>query len=263
MKENRILCVLMPVYNEEKTVSDILDIVSARPEVAEIIIIDDASTDKSLSVIEGYIAKKKKSPVNFKFLTQKKNMGKGAAIRLGIPEITAPIAIVQDADREYTPEDYPAVLKPLLSGKADVVYGSRFQGGNCRVVRFKHMLGNKVITIFSNWFTDLALTDVESCYKVFRREVLQNLQLYTCRFGIEVEITAKIAKVRDLNIYEVPINYFGRTYGEGKKITWRDGIAAFWHIIKFNLFVSKKTFYKKDWEEVLKYRNKKIKGLSL
>lgn len=256
MKNERILCVLIPVYNEEKTVTEILDIVSMRPETLEIIIIDDASSDNSLKVIEEYISKKKNNPVRFKLLKQEKNKGKGAAIRLGIPEITAPVAIIQDADKEYTPEDYPAVLEPIISGKADIVYGTRFHTGAGRAVRFRHMLGNKIITWVSNWFSDIALTDVESCYKVFRKEVIQNLNLTTCRFGIEVEITAKIAKAKELDIYEVPINYFGRTYGEGKKITWRDGIAAFWHIFKFNRLVSKKTFYKKEWNEVLTYKKK-------
>jgi len=250
LNRERILCVLIPVYNEEKTVTEILDIVASRPETAEIIIIDDGSSDNSLKVIEKYISGKKTSVV-FKLLKQEKNKGKGAAIRLGIPEISAPIAIIQDADREYTPEDYPLVLEPIVSGKADIVYGTRFHTGAGRAVRFRHMLGNKTITWFSNWLSDIALTDVESCYKVFRKDVLQNLNLTTCRFGIEVEITAKIAIVKELNIYEVPINYFGRTYGEGKKITWQDGIAAFWHIIKFNRLVSKKTFFKREWSEIL------------
>ena len=251
MKSKRSLSVIMPVYNEEKTVTSILDIVLARPETAEIIVVDDGSTDNSREVIRKY-SEKRSSKGRVKLLVQEKNMGKGAAIRRGFDEASAPIVIIQDADREYSPEDYPAVLEPIVSGRADVVYGSRFQEGPKRVVRYKHRLGNKVITIFSNWLTDLWLTDVESCYKVFRREVIQNINLETNRFGIEVEITAKIARARVLEIYEVPISYFGRTYGEGKKITWRDGIAAFWHMMKYNCLVPADALFKKPWDEVLK-----------
>ena len=250
MESKKNLCVIIPVYNEEKTVTEILDIVLARPETAEIIIVDDASTDKSRDVIQDY-SQQKKAKGKIKLLFQKVNMGKGAAIRRGFDEATAPIVIIQDADKEYTPDDYPTVLEPILSGKADVVYGSRFQGAPGRVVRFKHRLGNKLITYVSNWMTDLSLTDVESCYKVFKREVIQNLNLETCRFGIEVEMTAKLANAKGLEIYEVPISYFGRTYGEGKKITWKDGIAAFWHMMKYNWFSSKSKFFKKPWKDVL------------
>lgn len=250
LNTKNVLSVIIPVYNEELTVTEILDKVLARPETAEVIVVDDASTDKSRDVIQDYSQSKKGKKIKLFF--QKVNMGKGAAIRRGFDEATAPIVIVQDADREYTPDDYPVVIDPIVSGKADVVYGSRFQGGPGRVVRFKHRLGNKLITQFSNWLTDLSLTDVESCYKVFKREVIQNLNLETCRFGIEVEMTAKLARAHCLEIYEVPINYFGRTYGEGKKITWKDGIAAFWHMLKFNIFASRSKFYKKPWKEVLK-----------
>lgn len=250
MKKEKILCVVIPVFNEEKTVTEILDIVLARPETAEIIVVDDASTDNSREVIKKYI-KKKKLKKKIKLFYQEKNMGKGAAIRRGFDEASAPVVIIQDADKEYTPEDYPVVLEPIISGKAHVVYGSRFQPGPGRVVRYKHRLGNKLITHVSNWMTDLSLTDVESCYKCFRREVIQNLNLETCRFGIEVEMTAKLAKAEGLEIYEVPISYFGRTYGEGKKITWKDGIAAFWHMMKYNWFSSPSTFYKKPWKKVL------------
>jgi glycosyltransferase involved in cell wall biosynthesis len=251
LKAKNNLCVIIPVYNEEESVTEILDEVLARPETAEIIVVDDASTDNSRNVIQNYI-QSKKGKSKIKLLFQKINMGKGAAIRRGFDEATAPIVIVQDADKEYTPEDYPIVLEPIISGKADVVYGSRFQEGPGRVVRFKHRLGNKLITFVSNWLTDLSLTDVESCYKVFKLEVIQNLNLETCRFGIEVEMTAKLAKAKILDIYEVPISYDGRTYGEGKKITWKDGVAAFWHMIKYNWFASKHKFYKKPWKEVLK-----------
>lgn len=253
MDKKKNLCVIIPVYNEEETVTEILDIVLARPETAEIIVVDDASTDKSREVIKKYI-KTNKLKKKIKLFYQEKNQGKGAAIRRGFDEATAPIVIIQDADKEYTPDDYPTVLEPILSGKADVVYGSRFQEGPGRVVRYKHRLGNKLITQVSNWMTDLSLTDVESCYKVFKREVIQNLNLETCRFGIEVEMTAKLAKAKGLEIFEVPISYFGRTYGEGKKITWKDGIAAFWHMMKYNWFSNPRKFFKKPWEEVLSKR---------
>jgi glycosyltransferase involved in cell wall biosynthesis len=247
----KTLSVVIPVYNEEKTLLEILEIVAARPETAEIIIIDDASVDKSVEVAENYAKSKKRGKPKVKLLRQPKNMGKGAAIRRGFDEVTEPIVIVQDADREYTPADYPRVLEPILSGEADVVYGSRFQGGPGKVLNFGHMTGNRIITLASNIFTNLGLTDVESCYKVFKREVIQNMILETNRFGIEVEMTAKLAKARELTIFEVPINYNGRTYGEGKKITWRDGIAAFWHIFKFNVMRSADDSFKKPWTEVL------------
>ncbi len=179
-------------------------------------------------------------------------MEKGAATRRGFDEATAPFVIIQDADLEYSPDDYPVILKPLLNGKVDVVYGSRFQGGTGRVLYYRHLLGNKFLTFLSNIFTDLNFTDIETCYKAFKREVIQNIKLESNRFGIEVELTAKIAKVKGLRIFEVPISYNGRTYDEGKKITWKDGIAAIWHIIKFNLFKNSKTFYKEDWKKILK-----------
>ena len=179
-------------------------------------------------------------------------MVKGAAIRRLFDEATAPVVIVQDADWEYTPDDYPIVLEPIVSGKADVVYGSRFQGGPGLALNYRHMMGNKLITFVSNVLTNLALTDVESCYKVFKREVIQNLNLETCRFGIEVELTAKIAKARGLRIFEVPISYNNRSYDEGKKITWKDGIAAFWHMFKYNVLESPVRFHKRPWDEVLK-----------
>ena len=255
MKTEKILSVIIPVYNEEKTVEAILDKVLSRPETGEIIIIDDASTDKSTEVIEKYIKSKKRKKI--KLLSQKRNMGKGAAIRRGFEEASCPIVIIQDADWEYTPDDYPVVIAPIIAGDADVVYGSRFQGGPGLVLNYHHMMGNKIITYFSNFMTGLALTDVESCYKVFKREIIQNLNLETCRFGIEVEMTAKIAKARSvIRIYEVPIRYFNRSYAEGKKITWKDGIAAFWHIIKYNLLDSKTSFYKDKWENILKQNSR-------
>ena len=244
------LCVVIPVYNEEKTVEAVLDKVLSRPETAEVIIVDDASSDSSREVIFKYVESHKGKKITL--LTQERNQGKGAAIRRGFDEASAPIVIVQDADWEYTPDDYPLVVSPITEGKADVVYGSRFQGGSGQVLLYRHMMGNKFITFVSNWMTNLALTDVESCYKVFKREVIQNLNLETNRFGIEIEMTAKIANAkRDLRIYEVPISYNNRSYDEGKKITWKDGIAAFWHMLQYNYLKSKTNFYKRPWNEVL------------
>lgn len=246
MNTTTFLSVIVPIYNEEKTIKAILDLLLHRNEVAEIILIDDGSTDNSVKLIEPYVDNQK-----VKLLRQPHNMGKGAAIRKGFEAATAPIVIVQDADMEYSPEDFPTILKPILTGKADVVYGSRFQGGPGRVLYFKHQLGNKLITFISNLFSDLNFTDVETCYKAFKREVIQNINLTSNRFGIEVELTTKIAKAKILKIYEVPISYHGRTYSEGKKITWKDGIAALWYIIKFNLFCHSKKFFKQPWEMIV------------
>jgi glycosyltransferase involved in cell wall biosynthesis len=241
------LSVIIPVYNEEKTICEILDILLKREDVAEIILIDDGSADRSVELIKKYVDNKKVS-----LLEQPYNMGKGAAITRGFQEAKAPYVIIQDADLEYSPDDYPKLLKPILESKADVVYGSRFQGGSGRVLYYKHQMGNKFITFLSNLFSDLNFTDIETCYKLFKREVIQNIKLESSRFGIEVEITAKLAKAKLLRIYEIPIEYHGRTYSEGKKITWKDGIAALWHIIKFNVFKDSKTFYKKPWKEIIK-----------
>jgi glycosyltransferase involved in cell wall biosynthesis len=250
MKSKKILSVIIPVYNEESTVEEILDKVLSRPETGEIIIVDDASSDKSVEVIKKYIDSKKKK--NIKLFSQKQNRGKGAAIRRGFDEASCPIVIIQDADWEYTPDDYPVVLEPIISGKADVCYGSRFQPGPGQVHNFRHMMGNKFLTNVSNFLTNLALTDMETCYKAFKREVIQNLNLETNRFGIEVEMTAKIAKAKCLDIYEVPIRYFSRSYEEGKKIGWKDGVAAFWYMVKYNLLKSRQNFYKKPWKDVMR-----------
>jgi glycosyltransferase involved in cell wall biosynthesis len=242
-----LLSVIIPVYDEEKTICEILNVLLKREEVAEVILIDDGSTDKSVELIKKYTDGNK-----IRLLEQDHNMGKGAAITRGFKEATAPYVIIQDADLEYSPEDYPNLLKPILDNSADVVYGSRFQGGSGRVLYYKHQMGNKFITFLSNLFSDLNFTDIETCYKLFKREVIQNINLESSRFGIEVEITAKLAKAKILKIYEIPITYHGRTYSEGKKITWKDGIAALWHIIKFNVFKDSKTFYKKPWKEIIK-----------
>ena len=242
-----VLSVIIPVYNEERTISTVLDKLLSKKEVAEIIVIDDKSVDQSAKIIETYLCHNK-----IKFEKQPVNMGKGAAIRRGFDLATAPIIIIQDADLEYSPDDYSIMLKPILEGKADVVYGSRFQGGTGRVLYYRHQLGNKFITFLSNLLTDLNFTDIETCYKAFRREVIQNINFESERFGIEVEITAKIAKAGMLKIYELPISYNGRTYEEGKKITWKDGAAALWHIVKFNLLKNSETFYKKNWDKIIK-----------
>lgn len=249
LKAEKILSVIVPVYNEEKTICRILEEVLSRPETSEVIVVDDGSTDKSRELIQEFAAKKEGK---VKLFCQERNMGKGAALRRGFEKATAPIVIVQDADREYSPEDYPTVLAPIFSGKADVVYGSRFHGGAGRVLYFRHQIGNKFLTFISNLLTDINLTDMETCYKAFKREVIQNLNLETERFGIEVELTAKVAKAKVLKIYEVPINYHGRTYEEGKKITWKDGIAALWYMIKYNILADKSKFYKKSWDEISK-----------
>ena len=240
-----VLSVIVPVYNEEKTISCVIDELLKRKEVAEIIVIDDASTDNSVEKIQPYLKDKK-----IKLLTNSQNMGKGSAIRKGFEDASSAIVIVQDADLEYSPNDFPALLEPILSGKADVVYGSRFQGGPGRVLYYKHELGNKFITFLSNLFSDLNFTDIETCYKVFRREIIQNINLESNRFGIEVEITAKISKIEDLRIFEVPISYNGRTYKEGKKITWKDGLAALWFIIKYNSQCKPKKLFKKPWSKL-------------
>ena len=240
------LSVIIPVYNEEKTICEVIDILLKKEEVAELILIDDGSSDKSVELIKKYVDDSK-----VRLLKQPYNMGKGAAITRGFSEAKAPYVIIQDADLEYSPDDFPTILKPIITNKADVVYGSRFQGGTGRVLYYKHQLGNKFITFLSNLFSDLNFTDIETCYKAFKREVIQNINFESKRFGIEVEITAKIAKAKVLKIYEVPISYNGRTYSEGKKITWKDGLAALWHILKFNILKKSAHFYKKPWNEIM------------
>ncbi len=240
------LSVIIPVYNEEKTVVELVKRVLARPETGEVIIIDDGSRDNTREEL-----KKLQDIPNVKIIFQETNHGKGAAVIRGIPEAAMPYVIIQDADFEYTPEDYPLVLAPLLLGKADVVYGSRFMCTPGQVRYFRHEMGNKILTFFSNLCSDIHLTDMETCYKCFKREVIQNLNLTSQRFGIEVELTAKLAKSRRLRIWDVPISYNPRKYNEGKKITWKDGVSAIWQIIKFNLFTDRSTFYKRPWDEVL------------
>ena len=241
--------VVIPVYNERAFIEEVLLRVQASPVNKEIILIDDKSTDGTRALLEEFDkaqsegrrdvvvqnGKARLSLENIRFLFQPQNAGKGAALRRGFEAATGDIVLVQDADLEYDPKDYGTLLGPILEEKADVVYGSRFLGGPQRVHYFWHYAGNKFLTLLSDVFTNLKLTDMETCYKVFRREVLQGIKLKSDRFGFEPEITAKISK-GNWRIYEVSISYAGRTYADGKKITWRDGISTLWCIIRFNLF---------------------------
>ena len=222
------LSVVMPVFNEEATVRDCVAAVLARPEVAEVVIVDDASTDGTRDILATV------NDPRVRVFHQGHNQGKGAALRRGFAEATADFVIVQDADLEYDPAEYPRVLGPLLAGRADVVYGSRFAGGEAhRVLFFWHSLGHRVLTLASNAFTDLNLTDMETCYKAFRREVIQSIEIEENRFGVEPEVTAKVAAA-GWRVYEVGISYNGRTYDEGKKIGWRDGVRAIVCIVRYS-----------------------------
>jgi glycosyltransferase involved in cell wall biosynthesis len=222
------LSVVMPCYNELGTIDEVVRAVLESPTVAELIIVDDGSTDGTREILATL------DDARIRIFLQPFNQGKGAALRRGFAEATARFVVVQDADLEYDPREYPDLLAPLLADKADVVYGSRFLGGlPHRVLYFRHSVGNRLLTLTSNLFTDLNLTDMETCYKVFRREVLESFTLEENRFGIEPEITAKIAAGR-WRIYEIGISYSGRTYDEGKKIGWRDAIRAFYCIVRYS-----------------------------
>lgn len=244
------LSVVVPVYNEEKTINSILDLVEGVLEKLtaidsyELVVIDDCSSDNSKAVLEERISKKG----HYTLLSHEVNSGKGAAIRTAIHKTTGDIVLIQDADMEYDPEDYKTLLQPLVNGKADVVYGSRFKGEVARVLYFWHYMGNRFLTFLSNMFTNLNLTDMETCYKAFRGDIIRNMILTSDRFGIEPEMTAKISKIKGIRIYEVPISYFGRTYDEGKKINWKDGVSAIVSIVKFNLFTSYKDSYPADFK---------------
>lgn len=226
------LSVIVPCYNEERTIRGVIQAVLAAPvKEREIIVVDDCSRDGTREILQAEIA-----PLVDRVIYHGKNAGKGAALRSGFAAATGDVVIVQDADLEYDPQDYPVILEPFQTGKADVVFGSRFMGGRPhRVHFFWHYAGNRFLTLLSNMFTNLNLTDMETGYKAFRREVIQSITLEEDRFGIEPEITAKVARM-GLRIYEVGISYYGRSYAEGKKIGWKDGVRAVYCILKYNLF---------------------------
>jgi glycosyltransferase involved in cell wall biosynthesis len=225
------LSVIMPVYNEENTVEEVIRKVIEQPQVAELITVNDASSDGTSEVLHRLASELPK----MKVFEHSDNQGKGAALRTGISHATAPYVIIQDADLEYDPEEYPILLKPIRNGKADVVFGSRFIGGEAhRVLYFWHSVGNRFLTLLSNMFTNLNLTDMETCYKVFRREIIQGIRIEENRFGFEPEITAKVARM-NIRIFEVAISYSGRTYTEGKKIGWKDGLSAIRCILKYSV----------------------------
>jgi glycosyltransferase involved in cell wall biosynthesis len=226
------LSVVMPVYNEEATVAKVIQTVLLQRPVQELIVVDDCSSDGTWQVLQGLERQDKR----LRLVRHEMNQGKGAALRTGFRHASAPVVIIQDADFEYSPTEYYLVLSPILTGNADVVYGSRFIGsGAHRVLYYWHSVGNKFLTTLSNMATNLNLTDMETCYKTFRREVIEKITIEENRFGFEPEITAKVSKLK-LRVYEVAISYRGRTYEEGKKINWRDGVSALRCILKYNLF---------------------------
>ena len=230
------LSIIIPAYNEEKTISFILDKIKKVELIEnirkEIIIVDDCSSDNSLKAFNEY--KAANSELDIVILTHSINKGKGAALHSGISKATGDILIIQDADLEYDPAEYNILLRPIVEGYADVVYGSRFMGGKPhRILFFWHSIGNKFLTFLSNMFTNLNLTDMETCYKMFKTEIIQNVKLHEKRFGFEPEVTAKISKIRGIRIYEVGISYYGRTFEEGKKISWKDGFRAIYCILKY------------------------------
>lgn len=226
-----IISIVMPVYNEAATVGQVIAVVLAQPEVRELICVNDCSSDGSGGVLDKLAA----SDPRIRVFHHTVNQGKGAALRTGISQATAPIVLIQDADLEYNPEEYPRLIRPILKGHADVVFGSRFIGSEeHRVLYFWHSVGNRFLTLLSNMCTNLNLTDMETCYKAFRREIIQSIPIEESRFGFEPEITAKVARL-GVRIYEVAISYHGRTYAEGKKIGWKDGFSALRCILKYNV----------------------------
>lgn len=232
------LSIIVPAFNEEATISSILDRLKEVELIGnlakEIIVVNDYSLDKTEEKVFSY--RDANPDLELKYFKHSVNMGKGAALHTGIKEATGDYVIIQDADLEYDPNEFNILLKPMLRGIADVVYGSRFMGGNAhRILFFWHSIGNKFLTFLSNMFTNLNLTDMETCYKLFRREIIQSLSLKEKRFGFEPEVTAKVARIPKIRIYEVGISYYGRTFEEGKKINWKDGFRAIYCVIKYNL----------------------------
>lgn len=231
-----VLSTIIPVYNEEKTIETAVNRLHDVPLQLEIVAVNDGSTDSSGDILDRLLA----AGLLRRVIHQPGNQGKGAAVRAGIEAATGDVIVVQDADLEYDPSEFPLLLDPIRTGRADAVFGSRFHAGPRRVLYFWHSIGNRLLTLLSNMLTDLNLTDMETCYKMVRADVLKSLPLVSRRFGIEVEITARLAQC-GARIWEMPITYSGRTYEEGKKIDWRDGVAALWHILRFNLLSGKRS----------------------
>lgn len=235
----RTLSIIIPCYNEERTIHLILDKVKevklTNDIQKEVILVNDCSKDRTLEVLNDYVSNQ--NGLNYKIISHEKNRGKGAALHTGIKHATGDLVIIQDADLEYDPREYNILIQPIIDGHADVVYGSRFAGGRPhRILFFWHTIGNKFLTFLSNMMTNLNLTDMETCYKVFKRELIQSLDLKENRFGFEPEVTAKISRIKGIRIYEVGISYYGRTYEEGKKIGWKDGFRAIYCILRYGLF---------------------------
>lgn len=239
MQQLKKLSIIVPAYNEAGTIVHVLQKIIAvnlnDALLKEIIVVDDGSTDGTKEKVENFINQNSASEIIF--IQHGSNKGKGASIHTGIQKATGDFIIIQDADLEYDPAEYNVLLKPVLDGYADVVYGSRFMGGNAhRILFFWHSIGNKFLTSLSNMFTNLNLTDMETCYKLFRADILKNILLKEKRFGFEPEVTAKISRIKNIRIYEVGISYYGRTYADGKKIKWADGLHAMYCVVRYNLF---------------------------